>query len=226
MEVAGVEAIEGKDAGRAVWRAGELLAVFLVLPVAVALVPLRLHPLWILAAIASLALGGLLATRRFDVRSLWRPASGDGARLWRVLACWLIASAALASGVALWRPASLFALPRQQTTAWLELLLIYPLVSVLPQEVLYRAFFVHRYRGLLGDGRLLLLANAAAFSLLHLAFRNLPALALSFLAGLLFAHTYQRSGRLPLVLLEHALYGWTVFSVGLHPFFLAAARAS
>ena len=205
------------------WRALELVAVFVLLPVGVTLAQFRrLHPLWILTAVALGALVLLARSHRFQLRRLWEWGPADGAQLTRVLVCWLLGSAALVAAVAAWRPEQLFALPRQRTAEWALLLLVYPLISVLPQEVLYRAFFLHRYRGLLGDGAVLLLANAAAFSLLHLAFRNLPAVALTFVAGLLFAHTYRRSGHLPLVLLEHALYGWTVFSVGLHSFFLTA----
>jgi membrane protease YdiL (CAAX protease family) len=219
--------VDLEDLGRArqgsPWRALELVAVFVLLPVGVALARLRdLHPLWILAAVAAGALLLLLRSRRFPVRSLWQWGSEDGPQLRRVLCWWLLGSAALAAAVAAWWPDHLFALPRQRTADWALLLAVYPLASVLPQEVLYRAFFLHRYRALLGDGWLLLLANAAAFAILHLAFRNLPAVALTFIAGLLFAHTYRRSGNLPLVLLEHALYGWTVFSVGLDPFFLTA----
>jgi CAAX protease family protein len=47
---------------------------------------------------------------------------------------------------------------------------------------------------------------------------------LAALAGLLWAHTYERSRSTVLVSLEHALTGNFVFSVGLGALFYSAAR--
>jgi hypothetical protein len=41
----------------------------------------------------------------------------------------------------------------------------------------------------------------------------------SFFGGLLFAHTYHTSKSLALVWLEHTLYGWTLFTLGLGWYF-------
>jgi membrane protease YdiL (CAAX protease family) len=201
-------------------RSIEFVLLFLTLPLLIALVqPSLIPPLAVLLVVAA---GAWLVLRRqpFDCRRLWRPTRADLSLLGRIVGWWALASLALAAGVALFLPERLFHLPRAAPEAWLQLLLLYPLVSVLPQELLYRAYFFERYRTLFGDGPLLILANAGVFAVLHLVFANLVALSLTFVGGLLFARTYRQSGRLPLVVFEHALYGWSVFTIGLDPFFL------
>lgn len=209
----------GPSRGRS---AAELLAVFFALPIAVALLAPSWQPLWLLALLAVLA-GVELWRHREPGIAVWSIGPSGRALLARLLLVWLASAVVLAAGVQLWRPERLFALPRQQTRAWIELLVLYPFVSVLPQEVLYRAFFFHRYRALLGEGALALIANATLFAWMHLVFHNVVAVALTFLGGLLFAATYRRSHSLGLVALQHVLYGWTVFSIGLDPFFLGAS---
>jgi membrane protease YdiL (CAAX protease family) len=89
----------------------------------------------------------------------------------------------------------------------------------LPQEVIYRAFFFHRYASLFKTPLSMMLVNAVAFALIHVMFGNALAVVLSFFGGLLFAHTYHTSKSLALVWLEHTLYGWTLFTVGLGWYF-------
>jgi len=64
-----------------------------------------------------------------------------------------------------------------------------PLVSVYPQELLYRAFFLHRYQPLFGRGWGMLLASAMAFGFVHIIFRNSLAVALCVIGGFLFSLT-------------------------------------
>jgi membrane protease YdiL (CAAX protease family) len=65
--------------------------------------------------------------------------------------------------------------------------------------------------------------NAISFSLAHLFYSNWVALLLSFLGGYLFAWRYHRSQSLPLVSLEHALWGDFLFTVGLGWYFYSGA---
>src|SRR5262245_65520235 len=69
-------------------------------------------------------------------------------------------------------PEKLFALPRAMPLEWAVLLATYPVLSVYPQELLYRAFFLKRYEGLFPNGRGLWLGSALAFAWLHVIFRN------------------------------------------------------
>ncbi|MGB9444599.1 MAG: CPBP family intramembrane glutamic endopeptidase, partial [Candidatus Acidiferrum sp.] len=109
----------------------------------------------------------------------------------------------------------LFWLLKHAPWFWALIMLLYPLVSVYPQELLYRAFFFHRYRPLFGSGWTMVLASACAFGFVHIMFRNWLAMALCAFGGLLFGLTYQNSGSLLLVCLDHALFGNFIFTIGL-----------
>jgi membrane protease YdiL (CAAX protease family) len=113
----------------------------------------------------------------------------------------------------------LFSFPRERPLLWLLVVLLYPLLSALPQEVIFRLFLFHRYRSLFPDPRLMMLVSAGVFALAHLQLGNLLALGLPFLGGLLFAHTFGTTRSLPMVTLEHGLWGDWLFTLGLGVYF-------
>jgi len=98
-------------------------------------------------------------------------------------------------------------MPLQRTSAWVLFLVVYPLLSVLPQELIFRAFFFHRYAGLLRTEVSRVLVSALVFGLAHAFYGTWTAVGLSTLGGLFFSWTFARTGSLPLVVLEHAVYG-------------------
>jgi membrane protease YdiL (CAAX protease family) len=98
-------------------------------------------------------------------------------------------------------------------------MVMYPIASVYPQEVIFRAFFLCRYTAIFGDGWTILLASAATFAYAHILFGNGVAVGLSFLGGLLFAWRYRTTQSLLVSSIEHALYGQLIFTVGLGEFF-------
>ena len=138
----------------------------------------------------------------------------------RVLVTYASAIPLLAGSLWLLKPGALFSLISSNPKVWLLVMIIYPLVSVLPQELVYRVFFFDRYRPLFGHGLGMVIASAAVFSFGHITFRNWPAVALTFLGGLLFARSYQRTSSMLFAAFEHALYGWAIFTVGWGEFFL------
>ncbi len=105
-------------------------------------------------------------------------------------------------------------------------MVLYPILSVYPQGLLYRGFFLHRYAGLFPATHaghwMLLLAGAAAFGFLHIIFRNPLAVMLTFFGGILFAWRYEQTGSLFVSGFEHALYGCWLFTVGLGQYFYHA----
>ena len=109
----------------------------------------------------------------------------------------------------------LFNVLRTKPFLWLVILFIYTLFSVYPQEILYRTFFFQRYKIFIQDDKLFIFLNAIIFSIGHLFFKNTLVIVLTFLGGLLFASTYNRTKSTLLVSIEHALYGCWLFTVGM-----------
>ncbi|WP_435416418.1 CPBP family intramembrane glutamic endopeptidase [Polaribacter aestuariivivens] len=98
---------------------------------------------------------------------------------------------------------------------WLLILFFYAAFSVYPQELLYRTFYFKRYKNLFKNERLFIFINAILFSLAHLFFKNSIVIAITFIGGLLFAITYNKTKSTFLVSIEHALYGCWLFTVGM-----------
>ena len=103
-------------------------------------------------------------------------------------------------------------------------MVLYPLLSVYPQELFFRAFFFHRYRRLFGQGMATVVASALLFGFVHIVFGNWISILLSSVGGMLFARTYFHSGSLALTCIEHALYGNFIFTIGLGEFFFHGTR--
>jgi uncharacterized protein len=102
--------------------------------------------------------------------------------------------------------------------------ILYPVFSVYRQELLYRAFFFHRYKPLFGDGTGMIAASAAVFGFAHIIFGNWVTIAMTAIGGVLFGCTYRKTGSLVLTCLEHALFGDLIFTVGIGQFFYHLAR--
>jgi membrane protease YdiL (CAAX protease family) len=120
-------------------------------------------------------------------------------------------------------PHRLFGLPRYMPETWALVMVFYPLVSVLGQELLFRPLFFRRYGDLFAGPVTLVLANAAVFSLTHAFYQNWVALTLTFLGGLIFAEVYRRSRSFPLVFLLHTIAGQIIFTSGLGVYFYHGA---
>lgn len=194
-------------------RLREAAALYLALPalLALALPPTYLLPvLWVAGAVVYIALrrSPTFDRRRLVTWNRWR--SELGPMFGR------FALAALLLGVALWwmRPHLLFRFPSTRPDRWLLVVVLYPVLSVFPQGLIYRALFLHRHARLFGTGWRVRVAGAFVFSFAHLPFGNAVALLFTFVGGLLFLRTYERTGSLPLSCLEHALYGDLLFTIG------------
>ena len=109
----------------------------------------------------------------------------------------------------------LFIVLRTKPLLWVIILFVYSLLSVYPQELLYRTFFFQRYQSLFKNDNLFLFINAIIFSLGHLFFKNALVIVLTFLGGLLFAFTFNKTKSTFLVSVEHAIYGCWLFTVGM-----------
>jgi uncharacterized protein len=205
-------------------RVGELLALFVAGPALLALAPGRVLIPAILAG-SLLCLMLLLRDPTFDRRLLGR-GQVTGRALARMLARTAVGWLLLLGLVALVKPEALFGFPRTRPGLWVLVMVAYPLLSALPQELIFRTFFFHRYARLIGGTRARLVVSAVLFGYAHIVLHNLPSVILSTVGGLLFAATYQRTRSTLVAALEHALYGCFVFSVGLGSLFYAGGRSA
>jgi len=130
----------------------------------------------------------------------------------------------LGLAVRIFAPQLLFSLIKRAPQFWLLIMLLYPLLSVYPQELIYRAFFFHRYQPLFGSGILMIVASALAFGFVHIIFGNWLAVTLCILGGLLFSLTYQHTGSLLFACVDHAIFGNFIFTIGLGHFFYHGSR--
>lgn len=119
-------------------------------------------------------------------------------------------------------PDLFFAFPAERPVMWGIVMILYPILSALPQELIYRTYFFHRYGDFISLKYGTIIASAIAFSFVHIIYDNWWAIGLSFLAGLLFGITYKRTKSLFWVTVEHAIYGCLVFTLGLGSYFYEA----
>lgn len=116
-------------------------------------------------------------------------------------------------------PEHLFYLPQFEPDAWLVLLVVYPLFSALPQELIFRTFMFHRYKYIIPRKRHRVYLSSVAFGFAHVFYGNWIAVVLSTVAGYVFSKTYAQSRSTILVALEHSCWGAWLFTLGLGRFF-------
>lgn len=117
-------------------------------------------------------------------------------------------------------------MPTKKSALFLRILFFYPVLSVIPQELIYRVAFFKRYRNLLSNPLGFILLNAMAFSILHTIYMNPYALGLTFCGGALYGYLRMKGASLGELILLHAFHGLTLFSVGLGQFFYINLFAS
>ena len=120
---------------------------------------------------------------------------------------------------ALFLPGHLFGFPLQRPIFWLIVMILYPVLSVLPQEFVFRSFFFRRYTVLFGAWTMPAI-NIASFAFMHIVFHNVVAPLLCLAAGTLFTRSYQQHQSLKWSTIEHAAYGCMVFTTGIGGYFL------
>jgi hypothetical protein len=117
-------------------------------------------------------------------------------------------------------PERFFTFPAHRPFFWLIVMLLYPLLSALPQELIFRNFFFRRYTPLFPKEWHLAAASIFVFGFIHVVFHNPVSPLLSWLCGFFLVSSYLVHRSLKWVAIEHALYGDMVFTVGLGIYFL------
>jgi hypothetical protein len=120
-------------------------------------------------------------------------------------------------------PDKLFSFPLERFDRWVMVMLLYPLLSVVPQELIYKTLFFGRYAKLFGAGAAPLIASAVAFGFMHVMLGNIIAVAGTTVVGYLIGQSYLKSRSLALASFEHALYGCWIYTLGLGIYFYTGA---
>jgi hypothetical protein len=189
-----------------VYGGGPLLVLFLRQPGVLFLV------LWVGA------LAAYFATRHV------RPVPNDSrAEILAVLLRFAVLAPVITGAAWLLWPEQFLSLPRERPVFWAIIMVLYPVLSVWPQEMLYRALLFTRYAAILPTNARRILASAITFGFAHVIFLNWIAIAMTAAGGFLFARDYARHRSLKLVCLEHSLYGCLIFTIGLGRFFYTGA---
>jgi uncharacterized protein len=201
------------------WRLIECLLIFILLPVLIAWLKPRgliYAILWILMAICAQI---LQHHYNWKFKDDWNWKALDKKEVRRILVRFIPLGTGLLLFTYAMIPDHLFDLPKRSLWIWGGIMLLYPPLSILPQEVVYRSFFLRRYTPLVRNPEHVRVLCALAFGWMHIIMLNWPAVLLSTIGGLLFADTYQRSKSLAAACFEHMVYGCFVFTIGLGFYF-------
>lgn len=201
----------------------EFIFIFFVLPITVLKqwvpVSFSILPLYL---IALFAVTWFIKTKQIPIKRIWCGKNGinNKAVLISVALRLIVVSILVFSVVYIFYPEKLFNFPLQHPLIWVLVLLLYPPLSVLPQEIVYRAFFFERYKYIFKTKKFMIIANIFMFSFMHIVFENTFVIVATLIGGYFFATTYSRTNSIRWVLFEHSLYGYVIFTFGLGEFFL------
>lgn len=151
--------------------------------------------------------------------NLWQWSAVNWQNVKPMLIRFTISSVLLLVFISIYDPERRFALIADKTDLWVRVMLLYPLLSALPQEFIFCTFFFARYACFFKTEKSMIWASAIVFAYAHILFINPVAPVLSLVAGYFFASTYAKYKSLALVTIEHALYGNMIFTLGLGYYF-------
>ncbi len=132
----------------------------------------------------------------------------------------------IACYLALWDQEHLFDFPLRRPRLWLLVFCLYPFLSALPQEIIFRLYVFEVFEPLRRRPWIALWVSALAFGWVHVIYSGWFAVAASTPVGLILACVYHKHrdkpGILTALLLEHSIYGLAVFTLGLGRYFYLA----
>lgn len=190
--------------------------LFIIVPLLLFLKVVDIFEIWLLI-ISTIYPVAYLYIKGFNFKSLLLMPSSTQ-MLW-VLKRFAFFGSALTLVVLVFFEDMLFSFIIEKPYIFLAVILLYPILSALPQEIIYRVFYFERYERFFQKSSLFLAINAFVFAYMHIVFDNIYAPTLSLIGGILFVHNYYKHRNFMLVLFEHTLYGWLIFTLGIGRFF-------
>ena len=112
----------------------------------------------------------------------------------------------------------LFNFPKNYFFIWVAVILFYPILSVIPQEIIFRVLFFERYSCLFKNQFLYLILNSIIFAYIHLVFQNFHAFFITLITSPIFAYAYLNKS-FKTCFLIHTVGGQLVFTYGLGEYF-------
>ena len=191
-------------------RWAEIAILFVALPIIMAF---AIHPtrMWtVLLSSAALAIILLHFTDTFRWNSLT-----EGTVNWRQTLALGAITFAVACALCWWLlPDRLFLLIRERPLLLPVLAIDYPIILVLPQELIFRPLFFKRYGHLFATQNHAITANACLFSFAHLMYFHWVVFLMTFIGSFIFARGYLR-GSFPQAMADHSIAGLAIFASGL-----------
>lgn len=108
--------------------------------------------------------------------------------------------------------------PKENPSTFLLVIFLYPFLSVVPQEIIFRKYFFFKFSDIMPQ-KYLIFINGLVFSLAHVFFNNYVAIIFTFFGGIYLSWSYLKSESLTLVIYEHTLFGIFIFASGLGRYF-------
>jgi hypothetical protein len=104
--------------------------------------------------------------------------------------------------------------------------ILYPLIQVVPQEIVYRALFYERYGHLFSSRTQAVFANAVLFSFGHLMYWHPVVWIATFVGSFLFSNAYFRPRGFVQTCALHGIAGVAIFASGLGWLFYSGGNVS
>jgi len=206
-----------------------LLGLYLGVPAGMLALPVELRVRLGIPVLLVIAAGCGFAMSRQKRQSRDELRSGETMICqWRgVLLRFLIGGVVLAVVAKRCVPEWFLSLPMDHPRRWLAICVLYPLLSVCPQEMIYRVFFFDLASGMFpGLGKWwLVVVNAMLFGFAHVVFGNVWAPLMAMAGGVMFASNYASRRSFLCVVVEHAMWGDLIFTLGLGPVFAGGTVA-
>ena len=198
----------------------ELLILFIVIPLMFAFDVFGIPLMLILTFTGILVFLFLRYDKSFDNIQFNNWKNGKG-QLKHILLLFGISTVAMVVLIYFIDKERMFFLVRKMPWLLLIISVFYPIFSVLPQSLIYRSLFFHRYDSLFKNEILKIILSGLFFSLGHILYKNILVLALAFIAGVIFAYHYSKTKSLTMNVFEHGIYGVCLFASGLGYFFVS-----
>ncbi|MFZ2633772.1 MAG: CPBP family intramembrane glutamic endopeptidase [Desulfosalsimonadaceae bacterium] len=202
----------------------ECAVLFFIVPLALYwfrhLLAFKLMPVLLLLALGCMIY--LISDKAFD-RSIFWNTSHFSFHMKQILITFMGISIFLGLFTYLVYADRFFVFPIDKPNATLIFVLMYPLLGALPQEIIFKCFFFHRYRSVFPGTLSLIIFNGLSFGLFHLWYANIIAPIFSIFAGMILSYRYLKTKSLLAISIEHSLMGIFLYVVGLGWFFYSGS---